>query len=125
MRKKISRRQFLHMTGLVLMAGGFASRVHASESAQSPARERWNKMSDEEKQKLREKWQAFKSLPPERQKKIRENYRKFKSLPPERRERVKARIRKFKSLPPERRQEIRQKWKARRKNRVRRERNSR
>jgi hypothetical protein len=125
MKKQISRRHFLKLTGLALIAGGLVSKVQASESAQSPARERWNKLSEDEKQKLRKKWQAFKSLPPERQEKIRENYRKFRSLSPERQERVKTRIRKFKSLPPERRQEVRQKWRARRKNRVRRERSSR
>ncbi len=126
LKKKLTRRAFLQFGVAAALGTALSSRVRASDVANSPARERWNKLSEDEKQKLREKWKAFKALPPERQERIRQNYKKFRSLSPERQERMKMRMRKFRSLPPERRQEIRQKWKARRKlNRTRKERSSR
>ena len=85
---KMNRRQFL--ISAVLMS--LALNVRAQENytpAQSPARERWNKMSDEEKNTLREKWKKYQELPPEKKEKIKNALNKYKKMDPEKRKEIK------------------------------------
>jgi hypothetical protein len=74
------------------------------------ARERWNRMTQEEKQKYRSLLRRWKDLTPEQQRKIRENYQRFKNLPPEKRNRVKKNWKRYQQLSPDERRQLRQKY---------------
>ncbi len=75
------------------------------------ARERWNRLTREEKQKYRKLLRRWKNLPPEQQRKIIENYQRFKNLPPEKRDRVKKNWKRYQQLSPDERRLLKQKYK--------------
>jgi len=80
-----------------------------SEERRQAIRERAQKISPEQMQNLRERFDQFKKLHPAEAEKIRENFRKFKQMSPERRNALKERFQRFQSLPEERKIEIRRK----------------
>lgn len=55
----------------------------------------------------RERW---KRLSPEERERVKQGRERFKSLPPEDRERVKNAVKRFRELPPEEREELKKKW---------------
>ena len=44
---------------------------------------RWNQLTDEQKQRLRERHQQFKNMDPARKEEVRRNWKRFKNLSPE------------------------------------------
>lgn len=52
----------------------------------------------------------YESLSPEERDRLRERRELFKSLPPEERERIERAREKYRNLPPERREELKDKW---------------
>ncbi|MCR4336847.1 MAG: DUF3106 domain-containing protein [Candidatus Omnitrophica bacterium] len=72
--------------------------------------ERWNSLSSEEKEQLRQRYRQLQGMEPARKKKILEKYGKFKNLDPQKRQQLKDRWQQFKNLPPERRQALREKF---------------
>jgi Protein of unknown function (DUF3106) len=90
--------------------------------------ERWQDMTPQEKQDLRDRFQRWKSLPPQEkadlQKRIdnwrrlspdekatvRKNYERWQHLSPEQRERLRQRWQDWRQLPPEQRQELKERF---------------
>jgi hypothetical protein len=70
----------------------------------------WNTyqgLSPDDKARLRDKSQKWKSLPPEEQQEMRRRMEKYRELPPQDQERYQKRYKQWKSLPPEDRNRIR------------------
>ncbi len=74
------------------------------------ARERWDRLSPEQKERLRERWRAYQALPPERREELQEKLRRFRALPPERREEIRRNWESFQKLPRRDREEIRERF---------------
>ena len=91
-------------------AGVQAAPARAEEpaaTAPSPgARERFESLSPEQREALRERWRQFQALPPERQAELRGRLERLRSLPPERREQVMRNWEAFQRLPVRERREI-------------------
>jgi len=76
-------------------------------------RNRYNRLSPEEKTMLKKRYQEWESLPEHKQQMLRRRMEKYKQLPPEERERFQQRHRQLQKLPPDERYMIRkklQKW---------------
>ena len=71
-------------------------------------------LSDEQRERIRERWQQFQELPPEDQQRIRENFQRFRDLPPERRQELRRR---WQELSPEQRQQLRERFRDQRQRR--------
>ncbi len=76
-------------------------------------RERARKLSPEQIKDLREKSEKFRNLPKEKQDKIKANYRIFKELPLEKKRVLRERAERFQKLPPEERVELQRKFRER------------
>jgi len=92
--------------------------------------ERWQKMTDAERAKIRERYARWIKMSPEQRQRIRENYRRFKSLSPEKQqallrarsmmgqlqqqthEALRQHLQHFQQMPPEQRQRLIQRMKA-------------
>lgn len=85
-----------------------------SEQERQAIRERAGRLSPGQIQQLRKASERFKGMPREEQDKIRGNYQKFNRLPPREREVLRERYKRFESLPPENREELRRKFRERR-----------
>ena len=90
--------------------------------------ERWQRMSPEERDRVKERYRRWKELPPERKERILERRRKWRELPegersylrqrreiyrsarPEEKQVIKGFFRRWRELPPERRQALRRKF---------------
>lgn len=81
----MNRRTFLVTCALWLCATALSGSARADDPPPPPGpgtpRERWEKLSPEQREKLRERYRQFEKLPPEQQKKMRERYQRFRSLP--------------------------------------------
>ena len=74
----------------------------------SANRKRWESLTPEQKERVREAYKKFKALPPERQQKVRQNYQRWRSFSPERRQRIRRNIQRWRSMSPERRARVRE-----------------
>lgn len=92
------------------------------------ALERWQRLTPEQKERLREKKRGFDSLSDtertqlrerfrryqdfsqDKKNLIRQNWQRFKNLPPEKQRQLTQRYRHWQNLPPERKQELREKY---------------
>jgi hypothetical protein len=78
-----------------------------SEEEREAVRQKAAAMPDEEKSALKEKVQQYRSLPePERQA-LKENFKRYRALPQEQREALERKQREFRQLPPEKREQMR------------------
>lgn len=84
----------------------------ADDSAELPPAQRWQALTPEEKEGLRQKWRAFKKLTPAQQKKLRERFQKFRAIPQARRTRILRAFRRWKSMTQEQRQRFKDKLKS-------------
>jgi hypothetical protein len=75
------------------------------------ARQRWQRLTPEQKQGLREKLHRWKNLDPDRRDRIKERFKKFQHLPPHSKEKIYQNWKKIKRLPPSQRREIMAKYK--------------
>ena len=97
---KISKILFGVMAAFMLFT---AVALHADEPT---AQERWNSMSDVQKQELRDRYQQWQAMPPEQKKLLESNYEHFKVLSNAQKARVIRNYAAFKQLPPARQDEI-------------------
>lgn len=67
-----------------------------------PALERWRRMSEEEKTRIRERMERLRSLKPEERARLRENFERWKGLSPDRRREIQ---RSLQQLTPEERRD--------------------
>jgi len=72
-------------------------------------RHEYNRLSPEEKNRLKRRYQEWESLPEEKQQMLRRRMEKYEQLPPQERERFQQRYRQFEKLPPDERFMIREK----------------
>lgn len=70
----------------------------------------WERLSPQEKEKLRQRWQYYKNLPPREQQLLRNRYEELKRLPPEEQRRIRDRLKRWEELTPEEQEAIRQKF---------------
>jgi hypothetical protein len=107
---------------LILILGSVTAWAQASPSDQI---EEWNKLTPEQKETLRRRYQAFKRLTPEQQQEVLanreqlrkmapaerkivlENYSAFQQLTPEEQRFLHQKFQRWKRLPPERREQLR------------------
>ena len=76
-------------------------------------KKRYDRLSPEEKIRLKRRYQEWESLPEEKQQMLRRRMEKYEQLPPQERERFQQRHRQLQKLPPDERYMIReklQKW---------------
>ncbi len=108
-----------------------ASAVTSSDEERYQANlRRWQSMTEEERQAIRDKAAAmsesdravlkekakeYRAMPDQQREALRENYRKFRELPPERREALEQGSRGFRQLPPEKCEEVRRRYQEQRK----------
>ena len=85
-----------------------------SEEQRQAIREKVETLTPEQKNRLKERSSKLRSLPKDQQDKIRNNYQRFKNLSPEKRNGLRERARRFRELPSERKEELRRKFKERR-----------
>ncbi|MEW6327598.1 MAG: DUF3106 domain-containing protein [Thermodesulfobacteriota bacterium] len=90
--------------GLVL-AGNMAETVERTEEEANW--QRWQRLSPEERARLKERYGEYQKLAPEERERLRRNFERFRSLPPEEKERLRERYRFWQSLPPEGRRFLR------------------
>jgi hypothetical protein len=72
------------------------------------------RMSLEEKQRIRERYERFKNLPVEQQEFLKKRWKMFKRLSPEEQDRIRRRHERFMKMTPEEREQVmekRRKWK--------------
>lgn len=81
-----------------------------SEEERQKIRERARKLSSEQIKELKEKVVKFRNLPPEEQDKIKANYQRFKELPLEKKRILKERVERFQKLPPEEKAKLQRKF---------------
>lgn len=70
---------------------------------------RYDRLSPEEKIRLKRRYQEWESLPEEKQQMLRRRMEKYEQLPPQERERFQQRYRQLEKLPPDERYMIREK----------------
>ncbi|MGA2192461.1 MAG: DUF3106 domain-containing protein [Nitrospirota bacterium] len=68
--------------------------------------ERWDSLSEEEKQDILENYEMWKSMTPERRARLKNAYKVFRSLPPAKRQELRDRYRRLKNLPPEKKTKV-------------------
>ena len=86
---------------VVALLAGPAARAADEGARPQTAAERFEKLSPEQKEALRQKLREFKALPPEEKERVRANLERFRQMPPEERERVRALVDEV-FTPPER-----------------------
>ena len=112
------------MLGLLLLAGNALAQSAPTqplpdwdkltpqqrEALVAPVRERWNSDPDERPRML-EHAQRWKTMTPEQRKQARKGMRRFESMKPHQREEARALFERMKALPPEQRKKLRDEWK--------------
>ena len=74
--------------------------------------QRWNDLSPDQRERIRERYRRFQELPPDQQARIRERHEWFKSLPPGERRELRE---KWKGMTPQERKQLRKELKELRK----------
>ena len=115
------------LTGLVALAIGVACAVCYAQMAAptdqtrtvqptQPDRlkpelvRRWEKMTPEQRQQMRERMKQWRAMTPEQQEKVRKNMERFHQLTPEQREKLMEARRKWDKVPPDMRRRMRQQF---------------
>ncbi len=107
----MNRRAFLIFCALAFGSAALPLRSRADDEEPSDAaRERWQKLSPEQREKLRERHREFENLPAEEQKRVRKNFERWQKLSPEKKEATRERYKRWRELPPERREQLRERW---------------
>jgi hypothetical protein len=107
---------------LILLSGAsvLATQAFSDERPQSQTsvpgtntlspEQRWNALSESEKNQIRENYKSWKNLPEERKTELRSRFRRFQSMSPEMKERIRTRYQRFKALPLERQNQLRERF---------------
>ena len=74
------------------------------------ALQRWQRMSPEQRDELRNRYEKWQTLPPQERKKLQENLDTWRRLPPEERGAIRKNYERWQQLSPERQQRLRQRW---------------
>lgn len=83
----------------LILAGNMVKTVERTEEEANW--QRWQRLSPEERARLKERYEEYQKLPPEERERLRRNFERFRSLPPEEKEHLRKRYRFWQSLPPE------------------------
>lgn len=75
--------------------------------------QRWQSLPPEERQEMRRRMDRYRELPPQDQERYQKRYQQWQSLPPEDRNQIRDRLRNWDSLSPQEQQEIRQRFQKR------------
>ncbi|MDP2992497.1 MAG: DUF3106 domain-containing protein [Deltaproteobacteria bacterium] len=92
------------MNGLILAGNMVETAERTGEEAKW---QRWQRLSPDERARLKERYEEYQKLPPEERERLRRNFERFRSLPPEEKERLRKRYRFWQSLPPEEKRSLR------------------
>ena len=84
--------------------------VPVHDPAADDAAARFDRMSDQEKEALRERLREYKALPLDEQFRIQANLARWRALPPEEKARVRQNFEAFQRLDPEERQRLLHQW---------------
>ena len=85
------------------------ARAEDESTALTPG-QRWEKLSDQDKEHLRENFNRFKGMDREERQQLVEQFRRFKKLPTSERQAILERHRKFQSLSPEQQDRVRERF---------------
>ncbi|MDD5450930.1 MAG: DUF3106 domain-containing protein [Desulfovibrionales bacterium] len=95
-------------------AGGMNGLIPADNMVETVKRteeeanwQRWQRLSPEERARLKERYGEYQKLPTEEKERLRRNFERFRSLSPEEKERLRERHRLWQSLPPEEKRSLR------------------
>ena len=85
-----------------------ASSRTADQGPDAQALQRWNDLSAEQQQTLRERYRQYQALTPAQQMQLRQNLLEFKAMSPQQQQRIQERFQRWQALPLEKRQQLRQ-----------------
>ena len=74
---------------------------------------KWQSLPPEEKQEMRKRMERYRELPPQDQERYQKRYRQWESLSPEDRNRIRDRLRNWDSLSPQEREDVLQRFQKR------------
>ena len=102
-RGAIKRRAFLLFCAWALGSAALPLHARADDDAKpsDAARERWQKLSPEQREKLRERHREFEKLPPEEQQRVRKNFERWQKLSPKKKEATRERYKRWRELARE------------------------
>jgi hypothetical protein len=75
--------------------------------------QRWQSLPPEERQEMRRRMDRYRELPPQDQERYQKRYQQWQSLPPEDRNQIRDRLRHWDSLSPQEQEDIRQRFQKR------------
>lgn len=84
--------------------------IEKKDFSSSDARQRWQRLSPEQKQAFREKLYQWKNLGPVRKAEIKKRFQRYQQMPPEMKKKVRRNWERIRTLPSQRRQEIGEKY---------------
>ncbi|MEW5948894.1 MAG: DUF3106 domain-containing protein [Thermodesulfobacteriota bacterium] len=90
---------------VLILADNMAETVERTEGEANW--QRWQRLSPEERARLKERYGEYQKLPTEEKERLRRNFERFRSLSPEEKERLRERHRLWQSLPPEEKRSLR------------------
>jgi hypothetical protein len=99
--KKIFSGLSITMVIFSLSSVGTARLAKASEP---DAQKKWSKLSEAQKQVLRDEYSKWQTLSPEKKSELKKHYEAFKKLSPAQQFKMEENYKKFKSLPPAKQQ---------------------
>ena len=82
----------------------------APAATEQGALERWQKLTPEEKQELRDRYQRWKALPPEEKADLQKRYDNWRRLSPDEKATVRKNYERWQRLSPDQRQQLQQRW---------------
>ena len=95
----------------LVLAGVFTALAATGARADATdARARWEALSPQEKEKVRERFERFNQLSPAEKEQMRGAMEKFRALPPERRQVLQQRFQRFQQMDPSRREVLQRRW---------------
>ncbi|MGE0762385.1 MAG: DUF3106 domain-containing protein, partial [Bdellovibrionales bacterium] len=74
----MKRRDFILLSGWLALSSALPA---WAEGEGGDAQKRWQNLTPEQQQQVRERWEKFKNLSPEQKTKIREAFKRFRQLP--------------------------------------------
>ena len=84
------------------------SEVQVEGPLNTQAIERWQQLSPEQQQALRDRYQQYQALPAEQQQQLQQNLQRFKAMDRSQQQQIQERYMRWQALSPERREQLRQ-----------------
>ncbi|MHB8482499.1 MAG: DUF3106 domain-containing protein [Nitrospiria bacterium] len=86
---------------LILNAWPLTGPLLAGEPGSGWRMAQMERLSPEERARVKKNYEEFKKLPPEEKNRLKQNYQQFKQAPPEERERLRQNYKRFENMTPE------------------------